>query len=112
VDGDIFHIPGFGNSHNPFCKNIPYTFPPGNFFKEICCGNRIPVVDLFINLTRITGLHGKGHQISGRDGIHTQAIADIVEIGNFFNGADLTKPAEGIDGLIFRPFDGQPLVGA
>ena len=61
--------------------------------------------DLFFDSSYLRGFDGKGTKTSRRDGVHSKAVADIVEVSDLLEVRDQAKPAKGLDGFIFRSFD-------
>jgi hypothetical protein len=81
-------------------------------FDEQGDGAGIAVVDVEVDPASFGGLDGEGAEVSGRDGVHPQAVAEVVQVGDLVHLLDHAQSAEGVDGLVFRAFEFEALVAA
>jgi len=110
VHRQVLEVPLPGRVSDPFGQDVPDPLPVGDLHQEPRDLVRLAVIDLVADLSPAHGLDGEGAKVSGRDGVHAHAVAEIVQVGDLFDLLDHAQASEGVDGFVFGAFDDQPLV--
>ena len=102
VHGQIFEVPPGSGMTQALGQDSADTFATRHQAKQFGHAVGIAVIDSEDDLAPAHGLDGESTQITRGDGIHSQPVAQIVEIDDLLDGIDHAKPAECVDGLVFR----------
>ncbi len=112
VDSDVLKAPGLAHLSNSLGEEGPDPFFPGDLFDDLRHILGVSVVIRFRDDLSLGGLDGKGGEISRRNRVDAQAVAEVVQVDDLSDIVDHTEAAEGVDSFVFGPEDGQTLVRA
>jgi len=106
MDSQVFKIQLFCGMPDSFRQNRSGSLAANNFHQHIGHLIRLAVIDCIRYTPSPGGFNGKAYQISGGHRINAVAIAQIIQINNFFDLIDHAQTTEGIKGLVFRTVNG------
>ena len=112
VDGLILHAELCGCGLYPLGKHRAQAAPGRDVSQQF--GNTVHIAVLYCiaALALLICLDRQADQVSAADGVHAQAVAHIVEIGDLLNAVHLAEPAEREYGLILGALNAEALVAA